>query len=126
MSSSVVRCEHFVYGHFNGVGLKLVKTKGVDNLVNSEVLNMLCRLGNGIKKAMRALMWLPESRVVCISLLEPRTDQYNRKVTWNHTILVPAQEYFDNLIHKILPTFEPYFIRKLNEPVGLEPLMIKS
>lgn len=114
----MVRCEHFIYGHFDGLGIRLVKSEFVDELVSRKSLGYLKHLS----KSTQTL--LPEN-IVAITFYSERRDEYDRETAWNHTILIPIKDYF-----KLNPPtiFERHFIKSLSEPPTnpLEPLRIKG
>lgn len=112
-----MECEHFVYAPFNGVGYKLIKSSGVDNLITRKSLRHLKQLSG----ASPVQTWLPE-KVVAISYLARRKDDHGRDAVYNHTILVGIEDYFRlNPPHQ----FGNHFITTLDKNVSsLDSLVI--
>lgn len=119
-----VRCEHFIFAYWKGIGYKLIKSSGVDELVSRQTLMYLCHIGNNLEKEARVQVWLPSENLIAICFLKPGKDEYGRRTIWNHTILIDISDYL-NLNY---PTFfEPYFIRKLDKPLDeLDPIIIQT
>ena len=113
----MIHCEHFIYGQFNDVGYQLIKSANIDKILTKKSLNHLTHLDCSTQT------WLPEG-YIAITHIQHNKDEYERKVTWNHTILIRVEDYFK--LHP--PTFfEPFFIKKLDKPIEqLEPLTFMS
>ena len=117
-------CEHFVYGQFNGVGYRLIRSTGLDQVLSKESMRYLCNIGGKLKQEARIQVWLPQENIVSVSYLKPGKDGYGRRVMWNHTILMPVEEF---LKHTSTTLFEPYFIKQLSRaPQELDPIIIKK
>jgi len=115
----MVLCEHFIYGQFNGLGYRTIKSANLHQIISSRSLRHLKNL-NG-RSPIQTL--LPE-QVVAVTFLRNDTDEYGRKTMWNHTILISIQDYFN-----LNPAdfFERYFIREMQNPYGtLKPLKVKT
>lgn len=114
-----MRFEHFLYGAFNGVGIRLVKSPGVDQILSRKSLTYLLRLDGE-----SPIQTLTPENYVAVTYLRNDKDEYDRRTTWNHTILVPMRDFFT----LNPPTmFNPYFISELSEPpVSLKPLKVKT
>lgn len=89
--SLTVACEHFIYGLFPD-GYKLLKSKGVNQLLSSQSLYMLRQLRESKK------LWWDSERVVTVSHVESAQDQFERDGVWNHTVVVPIITYLQ-IIH---------------------------
>jgi len=112
----MIHCENFIYGQFNGVGYRLIKSANVDKILTKKSLNHLTHLDSSNQT------WLPEG-YIAVTYIRHGKDEYERKVTWNHTILVRVQDYFK--LHP--PTlFKPHIITKMEQPpTTLEPIIIR-
>lgn len=115
-----MKCEHFLYGQFNGVGYRLVKSTHLDDILTEESLHYLCALdGPGVIQT-----WLPKDQAVAVSYLSYTLDEYARRNMWNHTIVIPILDYMN--IHSP-DLFEPFFVRETDEPPqNLKPLRIDT
>lgn len=113
-----IRCEQFIYAPFNGVGYKLIGTPHLTHIIGSKSLSYLKRLSDSRQT------YLPHEKLVAITHVTPTRDNAGRQATFNHTILIPLQEYF-NLHPPAL--FERYFIKHLDKPLSnLEPLKVET
>ena len=116
----VLQFEHFIYGQFNGVGYRTIKTKHVHEVLTDQSFHELCQLrGSGIQQTL-----LHRERYVAVTYLGYTLDEWGRRNTWNHTILIPVEDYFS--LHP--PTlFDACFIREGDVvPEKLEPLRIDT
>ena len=77
------RCEQFYRWHFNGLGYRLIKSPGVDDLISKKSLRYLTRL-NGDK----TVQTLCPENVVAITKVKKGEDEYGRETVLNHTILI--------------------------------------
>jgi len=112
-----IKCEQFIYGHFNGIGYRFIRTPNLTQKLSKKSIGYLKNLkGNSIVQTL-----LPEN-IVAVTHLNYGKDEYGRKTVWNHTILVSMNDYFD--LHP--PTlFEPLFIKNLEKPIEiLEPVKV--
>lgn len=117
-----MKCEHFVYGLYNGYGYILTKTNGVDEILTSKMLKQLCTLQKD-----EQLLWPPQhpSREFYISCsqVEPIMDEYKRVGTFNSTILMSLNEYL--AYTQPLQILKPYFTHKTDKPPkNLKPLRV--
>lgn len=112
--------EHFIHGQLDGVGYRTIKTKNVRQILADKTFNELCQMrGSGVTQTL-----LHRERYVAVSYLGYTLDEWGRRNTWNHTILIPMEDYFK--LHP--PTlFEVFFIRENGvAPESLEPLRINT
>lgn len=112
----MIHCEHFICGEFNGIGYRLIKSSNVDLILTEKSLRHLTHLDRSNQTL------LPEG-YIAITTIRHTKDEYDRNVTWNHTILIHVQDYFK--LHP--PTlFKPYVITELEQPpTTLEPIIIR-
>lgn len=121
----MIQCEHFYFGLFNGIGIKLVKTSNVDKLLTQARLNELCHIGDKLRKNADLQNWLQPEGILALSHIEITFDEYNRKGVKNHTVLLDAKDWFDYT--QPISIIKTYFLRELNKPPEkLEPIKIES
>ena len=101
-----IECEQFIYGMFNGVGYRLIKSEGVDKWIDEKDLQYLLRLDCSTQTL------LPNG-IIAITQMSRTIDEYQRGSPWNHTILLWAWDYFD--LHPP-DLFKPHFIGPLKTP----------
>ena len=116
-----MKAEHFIYGLFKGHGIKLIKSPGLNNLLNGEIIDYLCQLSE--KKEPISNLW--PNGVITVTKVHSTQDQYGRDGVWNHTIAMRLMDYLACMQpSKILA---PYFVANLKEPVKkLEPITVES
>jgi len=114
----LIVCEHFVYASFPRLGHRLIASPNVHDLLSAKSLQYLKDLRDGSV----IQTFLPE-KIVAISYLKLKQDEYCRETLWNHTILVPIQDY----LRLNYPNFaESHFIQELDKiPKSLKPLEIQ-
>lgn len=116
----MIHCEHFIYGQFNGLGYRTIKSAHLDQIIGSKSLRHLKNL-----KGPNPIQTLLPEQVVAITFLHyDKKDEMGRKTVWNHTIVLSIQDYF-----KLNPPslFEPHFIREMQNPYGtLNPLEVET
>lgn len=119
----MIRCEHFLYGQFNGVGYRLIKSKGVDDCINKDSLDYLCML-DGVEPART---WLPNEQYVARTYFGTTYDEYNRRNRWNHTILLYIVDYLNIVETAGLQAIDKHFIKETDKPPkNLKPLEIEE
>lgn len=84
-----MKLEHFLHYSKNGVGYRLIKTPRLDKILSDNSRHYLCRL-DGVTPTQT---FLPEEQMVAISYFDYTLDEYNRRNTWNHTILIHLEKY---------------------------------
>jgi len=120
----MIRCEHFVYGLFNGYGYVLTKTDGVDKILSDKMLKKLLALQHD-----EQLLWPPqhpnkEFHISCTKI-EPVKDEYKRVGIFNSTILVPLSKYLSYT--QPLRIVKSYFMLRTDKPPEkLKPIKIKG
>lgn len=116
----MIRCEHFVYGQFNGIGYRLIKSKGVDDIVHEKDLEYLCRL-DGVDPT---FTWLHNTKHVAVTYFGRTIDEYQRSTRWTHTILIFIGDFFKFCDTK---AFDLHFIKETDvRPRNLKPLVIEE
>ena len=109
-------CEHFIHGHFNGVGYKLIKTDGVDKLISTKTLNILKGYDSDKK-----VFWPYPENVFSFTFTHNGSDEYGRRTVWNHTMLVSVEEYLKGMPDDL---FREHFITEMPTSLRLSPLKI--
>jgi len=117
----MVQCEHFIYGQFDGLGYRTIKSAGLDHLITRKSLRHL----QDLKGRSPIQTLLPLEKCVAVTYLHNnKKDEMGRKTVWNHTIVISIEDYF----RFNPPTmFEPHFIRCMSNPYGtLKPLKVET
>ena len=84
-----IKLEQFIYGSFNKVGYRQVTSPNTHKIIGEDSFKYLRELkGEGVIQTL-----LPEN-VVAVSFLRSDSDDFGRKTVWNHTILIPIEDYF--------------------------------
>ncbi len=86
--------QQFLYGLFNGLGIKLYKSPLVDTLLNRQAVERLCHIGDKLESDAIIPQWWPVQQVISISKIHPVVDELGRKGVWNHTILIRIEDFF--------------------------------
>lgn len=121
----MIRCEHFIHALFNGYGIRLKQTSKVDKMLSEQNLRRLYELGNRIRKEQIKYLYFPDEQVISASFLKPVQDEHGRRGSYNHTILVPLNDYFS--IAPPADMFADSFIKDLKAPPDtLKPLEVKK
>jgi len=115
--------QHFVYGLFNGYGYVLVKTDGVDTLLNEKMMQELCALRED-----RQFLWPPQypntEHIISCSHIEKVEDDFRREGLFNSTILIPLNEYLQYT--QPLRLVKPWFTAKSTHPPNkLSPIRVE-
>jgi hypothetical protein len=108
-----LKAEQFIYGLFPGYGIRLVKSAGLTELLNGEVMDYLCQLGmRQHGKTEYSNLW--PNGVVTVTKVRPASDEYGRSGVWNHTIAFRIVD----LLAYVQPTklLEPHFVERLEKP----------
>lgn len=116
----MILCEHFLYGQINGVGYRLIKSKGVDDILTEDEIHQLCRL-DGVDPVFTLT---GQRKYVAITYFGYTIDEYERRNHWQHTILMFIGDFFK---YCPIAPFEPYFIHETDTPPEkLIPLLIEE
>jgi len=103
------------------VGYHLVKTDNAKNLLSKENFAKL----QDLKGEGTVPLWWSEERVVTVSLLRQVKDEFGRRGTWNHTILIPALDYV--AATDPVSLLEQYFMEPTDKPPRtLKPLKVEK
>ena len=122
---NMIQCEHFIYALFNNRGYRLIKSAGVDGLVDDDNLYFLCHIGDNTPEPVTIQLRLPNEDLLAVSHVAPTEDEYGRRGVWNHTILIKLNDYLQ--LTQPSTMLQPYFINQTKEPpYELNPLTIKK
>ena len=116
-----MKAEQFIYGLFKGYGIKLIKSPGLNGLLNGEIIEYLCQLTE--RKEPVSNLW--PNGVITVTKVHSTQDEYGRDGVWNHTIAMRLMDYLAYMQpSKVLAS---HFVAVLKEPVEkLEPIIIKD
>lgn len=115
-----MKAEQFIYGLFEGYGIKLIKSPGLNNLLNGEIIEYLCQLRE--KKEPISNLW--PNGVITVTKVHSTQDEYGRDGVWNHTIALRLMDYLAYMQPSKVLT--PHFIKKLQKPPSkLEPIKVE-
>jgi len=120
LASTLIRCEHFIYGQIDGVGYRLIKSKGVDDILTQDEIHQLCLLDS----VEPVFTLTGQRKYVAVTYFGYTIDEYHRRNHWQHTILMFIGDFF-----KLCPItpFTPHFIHESNNPPAkLLPLLIEE
>jgi len=116
----MVDCEHFIYGQFDGLGYRTIKSQHLDQMISHKSLRHL----QNLKGPNPIQTLLPEDVVAITFLHSHKKDEMGRKTVWNHTIILSIEDYF-----RLNPPtmFKSHFIREMQNPHGtLKPLKVET
>jgi len=100
-----------------GYGIKLLKSPGLNDLLNGEIIDYLCKLE---KPKEYSNLW--PNGVITITQVHKVQDEFGRNGVWNSTIAIRLMDYL--AYTQPLKLFSHYFIKELEKPVKLEPINI--
>jgi hypothetical protein len=113
-----MKAEHFIYALFEGYGIKLIKSPGLNELLNGELIDYLCKLERD-----KEILW--PNGVITVSRVHPAHDEHGRDGVWNHTIALRLMDFLAHVQpNKILSDM---FIDGLEKPPKmLKPLKVEK
>ena len=115
-----LQAEHFIYGMFKGHGIKLIKSSGLKQLLDGEIINILCQLH---EKREYTNLW--PNGVLTVTKISGTQDEYGRNGVWNHTIALRLMDYL--AVRQPSNLLQPHFITGLDKPPRkLESLTVKG
>jgi len=121
----MIRCEHFIYALYNGYGIRLSQSPNVDKMLKEQSLRQIYDLAHNLKEEKIQYLWFPDEQVITASFLKPVTDEHSRKGSYNHTILLTINDYFELSPPSLF--LEKYFIKNQDAPPNtLKPLEVKK
>jgi hypothetical protein len=115
----MVTCEHFLHALFPDVGIKLLKSPRLWQLVDTPLQTYLQHLADHATEPTVIQMWFPDRNLISVSYVKPVTDQHGRQGTWNHTIIVKIDEFLQ--ISQPSTILSPFLIRSLDAPPQVFP-----
>jgi len=113
-----MKAEQFIYALFEGYGIKLIKSPGLNDLLTGEIIDYLCQLTSD-----KSNLW--PNGVITVSKVHATHDEFGRDGVWNHTIALRLMDYLAYMQpNKMLAS---YFIKNLDKPPrSLESLEVKK
>jgi len=116
-----MKLEHFIYGMFKGYGIKLIKSPGLNMMLNGEIIDYLCQLTT--KKDADGYSNLWPNGVITITHIHSTHDEYGRNGVWNHTIAMRLMDYLAYM--QPAKMLSSHFIVKLEKPPKqLKPITV--
>lgn len=114
-----MKAEQFIYALFKGYGIKLIKSPGLNNLLNSDIINFLCQLFEP-----REYNYFWPNGVITTTYIQQVKDEYGRSGVYNHTIAVKVSDYLAYLPpNEILHS---YFTQVFEPPRTLSSINVKE
>lgn len=102
-----MKLEHFIYGMFKHYGIKLIKSPGLNDLLNGDIIDYLCQLTED-----KDHLW--PNGVITVTRVRKAQDEYGRNGVWNHTIAVRLMDYLAYM--EPAKMLSSHFITALDKP----------
>lgn len=113
--------EHFLFALTKEGNYTFIKSHGVNQLISDVNIQYLRQKLQQPKDP----YWLPTEQAVAIQLIDEVKDDYGRTGVWNHTLLIPIDEYIR--LTNPYALFSKYFFKKDGEvPIRLEPIEVEA
>ena len=111
--------EHFLFGLDEEGNYFFLKTKGVNTVLTDHNLQIL----RTNKESSEEPLWLETEQLIAIQDID-EINNGGRIGMWNHTMLIPVQEYIRaNNPYKL---YSKYFLKKGEVPAALKPIEIEE
>ena len=97
-----------MYGLFNGRGIRIVKSAGVDRRLSDDSQQRLIHLiEHQTTEALLPMQW-PTDNVLTLTRVVPTHDEYGRQGVWSHTIIASVPDFVWTLQpHLATPAAKP-------------------
>lgn len=82
-----MKLEQFIYGMFKDYGIKLIKSPGLNDLLNGDIIDYLCNL----KAGDYSNLW--PNGTITVTRVTKTNDEYGRDGVWNHTVVMRLMDY---------------------------------
>lgn len=112
--------ESFLFALDKDGNYHYIKSHGVNQLLSDVNLQYLRQKRSNPKEP----YWLPTEQVVAIQLIDQVKDDYGRIGVWNHTLLIPIDEYIR--LTNPYKLFSKHFLKKGDIPETLKPITLES
>ena len=96
-----MKAAQFIYGEFNGKQLNIYSSPNLESILHPLSITRLMQLGKYVKEYTEKINIFETEKVVAYSFLYPTIGDGGRRNMWNHTIVIPFSEVFDDLKDEI-------------------------